>query len=100
MEIIETPVFTRQAMDLWSEDEYRAFQIALLERPDAGDVIKGSGGLRKIRWRHGGKGKRSGVRVIYYRYVEKHQLYLLLAYEKQDQDDLTKEQVKKLRDLI
>ncbi len=66
MIIIETPIFTKQLLSVLSDDEYRQFQQALLERPDAGMVIPGSGGLRKLRWGAEGRGKRGGVRVIYY----------------------------------
>ena len=66
MEFIETPIFTREIRRLLSDDEYRRMQIALLLRPDIGDLIQGSGGLRKLRWRIAGQGKRGGLRVIYY----------------------------------
>lgn len=66
MVIIETSIFTRQVQALLTEDEYRELQIVLVSRPNLGSVIKGSGGLRKVRWASSGKGKRGGVRVIYY----------------------------------
>ena len=66
MEFIETPIFTREIRRLLSDDEYRRMQIPLLLRPDIGDLIQGSGGLRKLRWRIAGQGKRGGLRVIYY----------------------------------
>jgi len=66
MVIIETPIFTKQVLAALSEDEYRHFQSMLLERPDAGKVMPGSGGLRKVRWAAEGRGKRGGIRVIYY----------------------------------
>jgi len=59
--IIETPIFTKQILSAFSEEEYRLFQAALLERPDAGKVIPGSAGLRKLRWAIEGRGKRGGV---------------------------------------
>jgi hypothetical protein len=59
-------VFTRQVREAWSDDEYRAFQLHLILKPDAGALIPGSGGLRKIRWRMPGRGKRGGSRVICY----------------------------------
>ncbi len=62
----ETSVFTRQISKLISDDAYREFQQALIFNPIAGDLIKGSGGLRKIRWRSATGGKRGGIRVIYY----------------------------------
>jgi mRNA-degrading endonuclease RelE of RelBE toxin-antitoxin system len=66
MIIIETPIFTKQLLATLSDDEYRLFQNMLLTRPDAGKVIPGSGGLRKLRWTAEGRGKRGGLRVIYY----------------------------------
>jgi len=66
MVIVETSVFTRQVLDLLSDEEYRKLQIELANYPDAGAVIKGSGGLRKMRWKAKGRGKRGGVRVIYH----------------------------------
>ena len=66
MEFLETPVFTKQVWDLFSDDEYRELQAHLVQHPDVGAIIQESGGLRKIRWAVKGQGKRGGVRVIYY----------------------------------
>jgi len=66
MVIVETSIFTRQVQDLLSDDEYRSLQITLAKRPEVGALIEGSGGLRKVRWALAGRGKRGGVRVIYY----------------------------------
>jgi len=66
VKFIETPIFSRQLYDLLADDEYRALQLALLLRPEQGARIAGSGGLRKLRWRLRGKGKRGGLRIIYY----------------------------------
>lgn len=66
MLIIETPIFTKQVLAALTDDEYRRFQNMLLERPEAGKVMSGGGGLRKIRWAAEGRGKRGGIRVIYY----------------------------------
>jgi hypothetical protein len=66
MLIVETPVFTRRVLEVLSDDEYRELQVFLAEHPDAGRVIPGSHGLRKLRWSVSGKGKRGGTRVIYY----------------------------------
>jgi mRNA-degrading endonuclease RelE of RelBE toxin-antitoxin system len=66
MVIIETSIFTKQVQKLLSDDDYRELQYALVQRPDMGQIIVGSGGLRKIRWRTHGRGKRGGVRIIYY----------------------------------
>lgn len=68
-------------------------------RPDAGDVIKGSGGLRKIRWSSRGKGKRGALRIIYY-WDAPDIIYMLLPYKKNEQEDLTQDQLKLLKELV
>lgn len=100
MVIIETSIFTRQVQEILSEPEYRDLQIALVKRPDAGVVIVGSGGLRKLRWTIRGKGKRGGSRVIYYWAVSADQLLMLLIYTKGAQEDLTREQLRVLRRIV
>jgi len=70
MHFIETPIFTNVIAQLLVREEYRSLQIALMLRPEQGPVIKGGGGLRKIRWAKKGAGKRGGVRVIYYWYPQ------------------------------
>ena len=100
MVIIETSVFTRQVQKLLNDEAYRELQIALAERPDMGVVMMGSGGLRKVRWAAQGRGKRGGVRVIYYWAVEQDRLLMLLMYPKSERDDLTREQLKLLRKIV
>jgi len=97
---IETPIFTRQIKTLVDDEVYGHFQGTLAENPDAGDLIKGTGGLRKIRMALPGRGKSGGARVIYYYVQNAAQIRLLLAYEKSEQDDLTDEQRKALRKII
>ncbi len=99
MEFIETPIFTRQALELFSDAEYRELQLSLAEHPDQGDTIKGSGGLRKVRVAAKGKGKSGGVRVIYYWITARGQVYLLLAYSKNRKDNLSAEELALLRAL-
>jgi len=86
---VETSVFERFVSELLAEEEYRALQELLIERPDAGDVMHGTGGIRKLRWGAGGKGKRGGVRVIYYWRTARNRIYLLTIYGKGTRDDLT-----------
>ncbi|MCC6681317.1 MAG: hypothetical protein IT445_10500 [Phycisphaeraceae bacterium] len=100
MVIVETSIFTRQVLELLSDEEYRKLQIYLAERPEVGPLIEGSGGLRKVRWALPGRGKRGGVRVIYYWAVRADQLLLLLIYAKGDVDDLTPRQVTVLRRIV
>jgi mRNA-degrading endonuclease RelE of RelBE toxin-antitoxin system len=96
----ETGVFTRQITKLISDNQYREFQQELIFNPQAGDLIKGSGGLRKIRWRSAAGGKRGGIRVIYYWYVADSEIFLLLAYGKTEKDDLSAREIKILRSLV
>ena len=83
--IVETPIFTKQLLSTLSDEEYRLFQNMLLERPDAGKVIPGSGGLRKLRWAAEGRGKRGGLRGIYPKNVK---------------DNLTPDQLKQLKKVV
>jgi mRNA-degrading endonuclease RelE of RelBE toxin-antitoxin system len=96
----ETSVFTRQIPDVLSDDELNALQWALMARPDRGDLIRGSGGLRKIRWAGSGRGKRGGSRIIYYWHVPGSTILFLFAYPKSEQDDLTPAQLKTLKTII
>jgi len=82
------------------DDEYRLFQLHLLQRPDAGDTIRGSGGLRKVRWKLPGRGKRAGARIIYYWEKANARLFLLFLYPKNVRSDLTPAQLRTLRGLI
>lgn len=100
MVIIETSVFTRLIRELIDDEQYRELQEALVRRPDAGDLIPGSGGLRKVRWKLDGKGKRGGVRIIYYWMTADDQLWMLYGYAKAGREDLTKAQLKTLREIV
>jgi mRNA-degrading endonuclease RelE of RelBE toxin-antitoxin system len=100
MRFLETPIFTRAITSLLSDEEYRRLQLALLIRPEQGALIPGSSGLRKLRWGARGRGKRGGVRVIYYRHPGEQSLYMLLTYSKAVQDDLTPAQIRVLRRLV
>ncbi|MFK2917947.1 type II toxin-antitoxin system RelE/ParE family toxin [Dyella koreensis] len=100
MIFIETPVFTRQIAALVDDDDYADFQRALANDPEAGDVIPGTGGLRKIRMAAKGHGKRGGARVIYYYFSSASQIALLLAYSKNEAENLTASQKKALKQVI
>ncbi len=99
---IESPAFERYRPDYLNDEEYRAFQNILLEQPKAGDVIKGSGGIRKIRYsqKNRGKGKRGGVRVIYYWLDAHHRFYLITLYSKGEMTDLSPNETKALKKLV
>lgn len=96
----ESPVFTRQIKVLVDDDSYRQLQALLMARPDAGDLIPGSGGLRKGRMPLAGRGKRGGARVIYHWIKDRSRIYMLLAYAKNAQADLSSEELAILRDLM
>jgi mRNA-degrading endonuclease RelE of RelBE toxin-antitoxin system len=100
MLVVETPVFTRGVLKLLTDDDYRLLQHELVARPDVGNIIRGSGGLRKVRWAATGRGKRGGVRVIYYWSVDREIILMLLIYGKNEQDDLTAEQLRALKGLV
>jgi len=89
MIFVESPVFTEDLPALLSEEGYGEFQEFLAENPTAGDVIQGTNGLRKIRWAVQGRGKRGGVRVIYYHLCMAYQIRLILIYRKGIKDDLS-----------
>ena len=82
-------MFSRIRGTYFSDVEFHRLQLHLMEKPDAGDVIRGTGGARKIRWRGKGHGKRGGVRVIYYWISRDNQILLLTAYAKNEAEDLT-----------
>lgn len=100
MKIIETSVFTRQIQTLMTDEEYRLMQEALVVRPELGNTVAGSSGIRKMRWHSQGRGKRGGTRVIYYWAVGDDALFMLLAYGKSKQENLTQTQIQILRKLV
>lgn len=100
MVFLETAVFTRQVKALLDDDQYGLLQLRLLVDPAAGDLIPGSGGLRKVRLGLAGRGKRGGGRVIYYWHPGRDQIYFLLAYAKNARTDLTSAQLRLLRELV
>jgi hypothetical protein len=100
MEIIETPIFTKIILTLLPNGLYRELQKVLILKPDVGKIITGSGGIRKLRWSIPGKGKRGGIRVIYYWYTSQSKILMLYAYSKSKQEDLTTEQLKILKNLL
>ncbi|MDT4954627.1 MAG: hypothetical protein QOJ02_2765 [Acidobacteriota bacterium] len=100
MNFIETSVFTRHIVDLLDDTEYTILQRALLLNPALGDIIPGSGGIRKLRWAAKGHGKSGGARVIYYWAVSAETILLLDAYPKNVKADLTKDEIKRLRRIV
>jgi hypothetical protein len=100
MEIVETPIFTRRVADAMNAEEYRLMQLYLVARPDAGALIPGGGGVRKIRWLTTGRGKRGGNRIIYYWARADETLLMLYVYAKNESEDLTRDQLRALRGYV
>lgn len=100
MVIIETRIFTKQVLSLLSEEEYRMLQEQLVSAPDAGAIIRGGGGIRKIRWKLPGRGKSGGVRIIYSWAISNDQILMLFMYPKSEMGNLTKEQLHILRQVV
>ena len=80
--LVETPIFTADADVLWSESERDEFFAWLASRPEAGDVVPASGGVRKVRWSRSGTGKRGGVRVLYFNRLDRGEIHMLVIYAK------------------
>ena len=100
MEFIETPTFTRLVQALLPDEQYHKLQVSMMESPTSGDMIKGSGGIRKLRYALPNTGKRGGVRVIYYWETAKGIFYMLLIYPKSTKDNLTDREISILRQLV
>lgn len=95
----ETAIFTPQIVSLLTDESYRELQNQIVADPETGDLIPGSQGLRKIRWKFEGRGKRGGIRVIYY-LVTREEVFMIFAYKKNEQENLTPEQTRRLRQLV
>ena len=100
MRFVETPIFTKVIDRLIDDAAYRGLQIALMLRPEQGTVIGGGGGLRKVRWARPGGGKRGGLRAIYHWAPTEEAFYMLYAYTKNEQGDLTAAQTRALGQLV
>ena len=99
MVFVELTPFVAFRDEYWTDEDLRALQSFLLVSPEAGALIRGGAGLRKLRWSAQGRGKRGGARVIYYWHVPRHQIYLLRLV-KSKREDLTPQQVKVLAELM
>jgi mRNA-degrading endonuclease RelE of RelBE toxin-antitoxin system len=97
---IETPLFTKLVKEYLLDEEFNELQIALSENPTAGTVIPGSGGVRKLRWSMAGRGKRGGLRIIYYLKTVKGQIWLLTLYSKNVADNIPTHILRKIREEI
>ena len=97
---IETKLFTRLVQEYLSDDEYLRLQQALLTDPEAGAIIPGSGGVRKLRWGVAGRGKRGGVRVIYFLRTKQGQIWMLTLYAKNVTENIPANVLKQIKDEI
>ena len=99
MEFIEAPAFNRNIANYLSDDEYLELQMQLAENPEAGDLMPGTGGFRKLRWADSkrGKGRRGGLRIIYFYFLADQQIWLMILYNKNEAPDLTVREKKLLR---
>jgi hypothetical protein len=100
MLFVELPPFVAFRERYWTDEELAAVQAFLLATPGAGDLIPGSGGLRKLRWSALQRGKQGGARIIYYWHDAMERIYLIYGYTKNRRDDLTKAQVRVMRKLV
>jgi hypothetical protein len=102
MEFLEAPAFTRYVSGYLTDDEYRELQNRLAAAPEHGDVIPGTGGFRKLRWTdpRRGKGRRAGLRVIYYYFPGEQQIWLITLYDKNEASDLTPKERQALKSAI
>jgi hypothetical protein len=97
---VETPAFTRRITELLEDDDYARLQGYLADHPDVGDVMEGTGGLRKVRVAMAGRGKSAGARVIYYHFVPNSHIAMLLIFAKNERENLATDQRKALQKII
>lgn len=97
LSFIETPLFTRLVGDYLSDEECAALQAHLAQHPESGDVVPRSGGVRKLRWSAAGRGKRGGVRVIYFARVAKGVIWMLTIYAKNEAENIPAHVLRKIR---
>jgi len=100
MIFIETTIFTKLLPKYLSDDEYRVFQGYLLLNPEAGDLVRGSGGVRKVRWAPDGKGKRGGIRIMYFWKKSENEIWLLTLYSKNEKATIPSHILKKIAEEI
>ncbi len=97
---IELPAFTKYREDYLDDDEYAELQRQLLRKPDGGDLVPGSGGVRKLRWARAGSGKRGGLRILYYVQDRRGRIWLLTLYAKSAKENIAAATLRKLKEAI
>ena len=100
MIFIETSAFTKYLPDYLSDEDYHALQSYLMQKPDAGAIVRGTGGIRKVRWAPVGKGKRGGVRVIYYWKRPDHEIWMLTIFSKSENSTIPSHILKQIAEAI
>ncbi len=98
--VIETPVYAGKVERILTDDERDAFAVFIAQKPMAGPVVRGSGGVRKVRWAQKGKGKSGGARVIYYNRLENGEIWLLTIYAKSDRSTIPSHELKLIKEVI
>ena len=99
-EFIETPFFTKVLSRYLADDDYAKLQAHLCAHPEAGVVVPGSGGVRKMRWGTGGRGKRGGLRVIYYLRTSRTEIWMLTLYGKNVRETIAAHVLKQMKEEI
>ena len=98
--VVETPLFQRLADDYWTEEERSSFVSFIAAHPEAGEVVPGSGGVRKVRWGMAGRGKRGGVRVIYFNRLSAGEIWLLVLYSKVEAENIPAHVLRQIKEEI
>jgi mRNA-degrading endonuclease RelE of RelBE toxin-antitoxin system len=97
---VETKLFTSLVGSYLSDDEYAALQLSIAANPEAGEIVRGSGGVRKLRWSGSGRGKRGGIRVIYYLRTTRGEVWMLTVYAKNEADSIPGHMLKRIKEEI
>ena len=100
MEFIETSIFTKLIYTYLTDDEYVGLQGFMLKYPEAGKIVPGSGGVRKLRWAVAGRGKRGGARVIYYFKKQESEIWLLTIYGKSEVENIPAHMLRQIAEEI
>ncbi len=98
--VVETPLFQRLADDYWTEEERSSFVSFIAANPETGEVVPGSGGVRKVRWGMAGRGKRGGVRVIYFNRLSAGEVWLLVLYAKSAAENIPAHVLRQIKEEI
>jgi mRNA-degrading endonuclease RelE of RelBE toxin-antitoxin system len=97
---VETKLFTSLVGGYLSDDEYAALQLSIAANPEAGEIVRGSGGVRKLRWSGSGRGKRGGIRVIYYLRTARGDVWMLTVYAKNEADSIPAHVLRRIKEEI